>query len=204
MPRCVLFLMLLTACGVEGESEFTNDDFWADAGGLGDQPSGNLIPVWDVDDAQAETDRDNWPADWSALEEEILRLVNEERAKGGNCGGEPFPASEPLKLDVYLRTAARLHSEDMGAKDYFSHDSVDGRDFVQRIDEAGFTGQGPWGENIACGYPSPADAVAGWMTSPGHCSNILDPSFGVLGVGYAYDANSSYGHYWTQDFAGAN
>ena len=42
-----------------------------------------------------------------------------------------------------------------------------------------------------------------WMTSPGHCRNILNPAFTELGVGYAQrDGDPSrYFDYWTQVFA---
>jgi uncharacterized protein YkwD len=40
----------------------------------------------------------------------------------------------------------------------------------------------------------------GWMTSTGHCTNIMNDGSNEIGVGYAYTAGSSYGHYWTQTF----
>jgi hypothetical protein len=40
----------------------------------------------------------------------------------------------------------------------------------------------------------------GWMASPGHRANILSTGYCDIGVGYAYDDASTYGHYWTQDF----
>jgi uncharacterized protein YkwD len=42
------------------------------------------------------------------------------------------------------------------------------------------------------------------MESPGHCSNIMDPGFGLLGVGYYYDDSTDMGSFWTQNFAGRN
>ena len=40
------------------------------------------------------------------------------------------------------------------------------------------------------------------MNSPGHYANIMNASFRYLGVGYAYDADCTYGHYWSQVFLG--
>ena len=40
------------------------------------------------------------------------------------------------------------------------------------------------------------------MDSTGHCENIMDPNFTFLGVGYAFDEDSTYGHYWVQTFGG--
>jgi uncharacterized protein YkwD len=76
--------------------------------------------------------------------------------------------------------------------------------FSDRMSDAGYSGASPWGENIAAGQPTPAEVVDGWMHSPGHCRNIMDPDYHVIGIGYAYDASSSYGHYWTQDFGGSH
>jgi uncharacterized protein YkwD len=35
----------------------------------------------------------------------------------------------------------------------------------------------------------------------GHRRDILSPDFRDIGVGYAFQQASQYGHYWTQDFA---
>ena len=42
--------------------------------------------------------------------------------------------------------------------------------------------------------------VDGWMTSSGHCANIMNGSLRVIGVGYSKRVGSTYTHYWTQDF----
>ena len=101
-----------------------------------------------------------------------------------------------------LRTAARGHSQDRAALDFFSHTSLDGRTFLQRIQNAGYSGSGPYGENIGAGYGTAAAVVAGWMGSTGHCQNIMNGSFRSAGVGYAFGAGSTYGSYWTLNFAG--
>ena len=55
------------------------------------------------------------------------------------------------------------------------------------------------GENIAAGYRTPADVVAGWLRSPGHCRNIMTPARD-LGVGLAEVDGSEYRFYWVQMF----
>jgi hypothetical protein len=87
----------------------------------------------------------------------------------------------------------------MAQQNYFSHTSLDGRQFNQRIAAAGYS-YSTVGENIACGYSTPQAVMNGWMNSSGHRANILSASFCDIGVGYAFGAASSYGHYWTQDF----
>ena len=136
-----------------------------------------------------------------AFEVDVLALVNSHRAAGAVCGTTSYSAAPSLVMDSRLRDAARLHSQDMASQNYFSHTSLDGRTFSQRISATGFNGARPWGENIGAGYPTPQAVVAGLMASPGHCANIMNPSYRAIGVGYAFGATSTYGHYWTQNFA---
>jgi len=139
----------------------------------------------------------------AVLEDQVFTLINQRRAAGATCGGTPYPPVPALTMNSSLRTAARLHSQDMAANNYFSHTSLDGRTFDQRILNAGYTGSFPLGENIAAG-PSTAQAVVdGWMASPGHCANIMSPSFRATGIGYGFSAVAAYRHYWTQTFGGS-
>jgi uncharacterized protein YkwD len=54
------------------------------------------------------------------------------------------------------------------------------------------------GENIAYGQRTPAEVMNDWMNSPGHRSNIMNPTYTEIGVGLA--KNSSGVCYWTQQF----
>ena len=90
----------------------------------------------------------------------------------------------------------------MATNDYFSHTSLDGRTFSQRIQDAGYAGGFPQGENIAAGSSTPQAVVNAWMASSGHCSNIMKGGYADIGVGYGFLAGSTYGHYWTQNFGG--
>jgi uncharacterized protein YkwD len=106
-------------------------------------------------------------------------------------------------MNPNLRYAARIHSEWMSDTDSFSHDSPGGPigdDMTERIETAGYTPWSALGENIAAGYSTPVDALNGWMSSDGHCKNIMNANFDEIGVGYFYDSSSSYTHWWTQDF----
>lgn len=126
----------------------------------------------------------------SSPENEVAELVNVERA---------IQNLQPMAWNDMLGTAARGHSEDMALQNYFSHTSLDGRIFSQRITAAGYS-YNACGENIAAGYSTPQAVMNGWMNSPGHRANILNPAFCDIGVGYAFRSGSTYGHYWTQDF----
>ncbi len=140
-----------------------------------------------------------WPAASTDFENQVLTLVNQKRAAGATCGGVAKPAVPALTLDTKLRCAARFHSKDMASKNFFSHTGSNGSTFSARIDNAGYLWSSA-GENIAAGQTTPANVVAGWMTSTGHCNNIMNGNFKHLGVGYAYSSTATYKHYWTQDF----
>jgi hypothetical protein len=124
------------------------------------------------------------------FESEVIELVNVERETRN---------LHPLSYNQELTLAARLHSQDMGDRNYFNHTTPDGTKFNERIIDAGYDYRN-CGENIAAGYATPADVVDGWMNSDGHRANILDPDYCDIGVGYAAVGGSQYYHYWTQDF----
>ncbi|MFF9088529.1 CAP domain-containing protein [Streptomyces sp. NPDC014991] len=124
----------------------------------------------------------------SGVTAEIVRLVNAERAKAG-C--------RALTPDSALTRAAQAHSADMAAHQNMSHTGSDGSAPGDRITGAGYAWSS-YGENVAYGYSTAEQVMAGWMSSPGHRANILNCSFQEIGVGLAQP-----GSYWTQDFATA-
>jgi uncharacterized protein YkwD len=143
----------------------------------------------------------DWSSPWRRFEDEVLTIVNQHRAAGASCGGRARPATTPLVMDPTLRCAARLHSLDMAQKGYFDHTGLDGRSPFDRIDDVDYDGSYPLGENIAWGSSTARQVMEGWMNSPGHCENIMNPEFGEIGVGYAFP-ELGRGPYWTQKFGG--
>ena len=96
------------------------------------------------------------------------------------------------------RALSSPDSADMAAQNFFSHTSLDGRTFADRIDAAGYR----WsmiGENIAAGDLNVASVVDGWMASPGHCANIMTAGFRDMGLACADNPKSRYGRYLTLD-----
>lgn len=135
----------------------------------------------------------------STFAQQVLTLTNSARAVARTCGTTTYAAAPALAYNAGLAQSAQGHASDMASKNYFSHTSQDGRTFSQRISATGYA----WrtiGENIAAGQSTPAAVVNGWLQSPGHCANIMNPAFKELGVGYAYSATSTYKYYWVQDF----
>lgn len=145
-----------------------------------------------------------WPAGWAKLEADVLTLVNQARAKGQVCGSTSYAPAGPLAPHGALQTSARGHSRDMADKNYFNHTAPDGKDPIDRMKAAGWV-DGPGsmtGENIAAGYVGANAVVEGWLKSPGHCSNIMNPKFQYLGVGYYESPTAKFKQYWTQNFGG--
>jgi uncharacterized protein YkwD len=141
----------------------------------------------------------NYDPAWRQLEEDVLAIVNQKRAAGANCGGAGnFGPTGPLTMDPALRCAARKHSLDMDARDFFDHTNPDGQLPWDRMGMAGYGDYSNAGENIAAGSPDAAGTMQQWMDSDGHCSNIMSPDFQHIGVGY--HPGGQYGHLWTQVF----
>lgn len=135
---------------------------------------------------------------------QMLVLVNQHRVAGASCGSRgEFPAVGALAWNDALTSASLVHSDDMVAANFFSHTGSDGRNAGQRITAAGYAWR-TWGDNIAAGHRTVNQVVAGWMNSPGHCANLMNPNFRDIGVAcVAGSAGNGYGTYWTQKLGAA-
>ncbi|MHB1415728.1 MAG: CAP domain-containing protein [Chloroflexota bacterium] len=132
----------------------------------------------------------------AAMEDEIIRLTNIERAKQGLL---------PVRKNAALTRAALAHNEDMITNNFVSHTGSNGSHSPQRALAAGYApygwGQTYVGENIAAGLHTPEAAMQGWLNSPAHKANLLRPEYRELGVGVS--KGGRYGTYWTQNFGSA-
>ena len=158
---------------------------WGCVGGQTDmtepQPEVADTPLEELNDAPTE-------ACGSEIEAEVVDLANASRQEDG---------LDPLECDAEMTLAARLHSQDMCDKGYFSHQSPDGGTPWARMRAQGVR-FGAAAENIARGQRTPASVHNSWMNSPGHRANILRRGLRRIGVGFV-DCNG--GRYWTQVFA---
>ena len=129
----------------------------------------------------------------AAVETAIYNKVNEERAKAG------VPA---LTYNTVMQKYARIKSQDMGDKKYFSHEDLNGNLITTQMKKDGVSYKA-WGENIAyIGGNVSADTLAqqfmtNWMNSSGHRENILSTKFSSIGVGVYKIGNKVYA---TQEF----
>lgn len=119
--------------------------------------------------------------------QEILRLVNAERAKNGLAA---------LTLSDKLCELARLKAEDMVANNYFDHTSPTYGTPFEMMRKFGVSYRSA-GENIAAGQRTPEEVMHAWMNSSGHRANILSADYTELGVGVAIGQR---GIYWVQLF----
>lgn len=150
--------------------------------------------------AEAEANADTWQpsttytpvptqptqsVDTSTYVDEVIRLVNEERAKAGVA---------PLAKNASLCQAAGTRSQEISS--VFEHTRPNGQSCFSILEEMGISYMG-CGENIAMGQRTPEEVVRGWMNSPGHRANILDETFEEIGVGVTSIGGILY---WVQLF----
>ncbi len=132
--------------------------------------------------------------DIDALAAEVVRLVNIERAKHG---------APPLTMNRELNKSALFHANFMAENDCFNHLCPNEPNLGRRARDAGYDWRAV-AENIAAGQDGAAEVVAGWMTSPGHRKNILNPRYKEIGVGYVLldrdGGKVALRHYWVQNF----
>jgi uncharacterized protein YkwD len=155
--------------------------------------------TWTLTDSDLEGGSEGEGEGEGGASQEILQLeldahddVNAERTSRG-LGA--------LIMREDLRLVARAHSEDMVARDFFTHENPDGESPYDRMGAAGITYRSA-AENIAWNsYPNTVErAVDGWMNSEGHRTNILNGNYSHGGMGVASDGNGGY--YFTQVFIG--
>jgi uncharacterized protein YkwD len=132
------------------------------------------------------------------LEQQVLALVNEARARGRRCGSHGVFAPAPaLRLEPLLMAAARAHAADQADRGIMSHQGSGGTTPSQRVLAHGYH----WmtvGENVATGQQTANEVVLAWLNSPGHCRNILEPEFKDMGIGMVIDTAGR--SFWAQEF----
>jgi uncharacterized protein YkwD len=131
------------------------------------------------------------------LASRALQLVNEVRARGARGGERSFGPAPPVKLSGTLGGVALGHADDMARHNYFEHEDLTGHSPADRVRAVGYQ-EKLVGENIAYGPKSAEEVVQGWLDSPGHCENIMDPRFAEMGIAYAAGQSSRRGLFWVQ------
>ncbi len=152
----------------------------------------------------------------SSEKKNILNLINKARSQTQDCGEYGvFPPAKPLKWNNNLYSTALEHSADMASVSSLSHigsgtetdltaiafELDKGSSVIQRMEYNNYTSShsGPFGENVLYGtYEiSGKEAINLWLESPGHCANIMNPSFSEVGVALA--RNGKGWNYWSME-----
>ena len=184
--------IISVSCGTVTDGSFT---LYVDAEGVGvamvtvydsTDPSeyftlGFVVSSWGSEaqnDFYTDTNADILSSD--EFVDEVIRLVNEERAAAG---------LDALEKNDTLCTNADKRAREVAKK--FSHTRPDGTKCFTAI-TISFTSAA---ENIAKGQTSPAEVMDSWMNSDGHRKNILSPDYCQIGVGYDEASGS-----WVQIF----
>ena len=127
----------------------------------------------------------NIPSNDSETKQQLVEKMNEERLANGVS-----EISHSSELDAL----AQIRAEEIYQN--FSHTRPDGSSCFTILSGVTYSTAG---ENIAAGQEDVTEVMSAWMNSPGHRSNILNPSFGKVGIGY-FVAPDGYGIYWVQLF----
>jgi len=133
----------------------------------------------------------------------LINLINSFRQQNG---------VPPLQVSAALTNAAKWMANDMASKNYLNHTDSQGRDPFVRMTGFGYNAQTLRGENVAAGNPDAQGTFNSWRDACdpnpmgtctyAHRQNMLNPQFVVIGVGEAYNPNSTFGYYWAADFGG--
>jgi uncharacterized protein YkwD len=128
----------------------------------------------------------------------LVKRINTTRARYGLA---------PVRASSTIHGAALRHSDDMVARDYFSHTSPTGSTMVHRIMRTGYLSGYSWvaGETLAWGWGTHTGArstVRAWMHSPEHRAILLSPKYRIIGA--ARSCGRFLGHpdacVWTADW----
>jgi len=130
------------------------------------------------------------------FQREVLQHVNAARAHARDCGDMRMTVAAPLAWDDALFDAAVDHSRDMANHNYFDHTDRDGNRVMQRATARGYEWRAI-GENIAGGDGSVDRVMNGWLRSPGHCRNIMNPEYTDIAVAGVERDGTRWGTYWT-------
>jgi uncharacterized protein YkwD len=112
----------------------------------------------------------------------------------------------PLRWDWRLWAAAERMAVDMSARHFFSHVTPDGLTLADRVVPTGYLPDNDtWllTENLAWGQgvlSSPLSIAYGWMDSPEHRVNLLDPAVQDVGIGVAPGPDDMGGMIYVADF----
>ena len=129
----------------------------------------------------------------ASFQQQFLTAVNSVRVKARKCGTSSFSAAPPLSLESKLNYAAYKHSLDMSENQFLGHTSSNGDTLVERMQNVNYLWSAV-GENIAYNQKDIEQVIGDWLSSPGHCRNLMSHEYTQTGVALV-------NKYWTQVYA---
>ncbi|WP_442956069.1 CAP domain-containing protein [Paenibacillus sp. MMO-177] len=145
----------------------------------------DAAPKWFIGEGGPTGSPAEQTAEVSQFEQQVLQLVNKERATAG---------LSPLGMDGNLSKMAMAKAQDMFNNNYFDHTSPTYGSPFEMMGKFGIVYRAA-GENIAKGQTGPSQVMNDWMNSEGHKANILNSSFTKIGIAY-------FKGEWVQEFTG--
>ncbi len=130
----------------------------------------------------------------------VLTLVNAARTQPRQCGSERYAPAPPLGYSSALERAAEIQARDMANRRFIEHTGSDGSSPTARLARTGYR----WritGENLALGPVTAAEVVLGWLGSPGHCANLMEPRFTEMGLALRRARDRNRTPYWAMTLA---
>ncbi len=169
---CTALVALLAACGASSDSN-TN------ANSAANSATNAAVP------------RSADAAASSALTQQSVTQINAIRASVRNCGGISFAVAAAVAGSAKLEAAALQQAQYMKSTDTLTHIGGANSSIGDRVSSAGYTWSAV-GENITSGYETLAEVLQGWVESPGHCANLMNPNFSDVGIAQSAGGVDSY------------
>ena len=129
----------------------------------------------------------------------MLAVIKAARSASRMCGNSSHEATGGVTWNPLLEQAALSHVQDMARFNFFSHEGSDGLSVSDRADSVAYNWRAI-GENIAAGQLEIEEVHQGWLDSPGHCRNIMNPLFTEVGAACVTGVDTDYGTYWAVVF----
>jgi len=133
-------------------------------------------------------------------QQHMLDLINAARSQARSCGDESYQEVAPLTWSCQLGESAAKHTKDMTTYNFFGHYGSDGLRAGARLEASGYDWS-HYGENLGAGFVSAEEAMNGFLESPGHCVNVMNPDATTYGSYMMTVDNLDYPSYWTQLFS---
>ncbi|MFI8011258.1 CAP domain-containing protein [Acinetobacter sp. ABJ_C4_1] len=134
-----------------------------------------------------------------AYQQAVLNTINQIRQQSRQCGQQYFSATTPLSWNNNLYQGALSHSQDMATHNFLGHVGSTGLDLKSRLKLYNTLGKAN-GENVASGQKTLGQVMSKWLTSPLHCSNLMNPKFTTYAIACASAQSVKQKSYWTQQF----